>query len=69
MPTSSIALECSDEKSDFLGMLNLKSGEASPFSDITLKLDGSEIQCHAAILASRSLYFEALLAHDFKEKE
>jgi len=68
VPTSQIALECAEERRDFLGMLNLRGGE-SPFSDITLKVDGLEIQCHQVILASRSLYFEALLAHDFKEKE
>ena len=68
MPTSSIALECPEDKRDFLGMLNLK-GELNPFTDITLKLDGADIQCHQVILASRSLYFEAVLAHDFKEKE
>ena len=31
--------------------------------------DGTQIPCHQVILASRSLYFEALLSHDFKEKE
>jgi BTB/POZ domain len=39
------------------------------FSDITLVFDGTQIPCHQVILASRSLYFEALLSHDFKEKE
>ena len=32
-------------------------------------MDGQPIYCHQVILASRSLYFEALFSHDFLEKE
>ena len=39
------------------------------FPDITLIFDGTPIHCHRVILASRSLYFEALFSHDFKENE
>jgi len=42
---------------------------AESFPDITLIFDGTSIHCHRVILASRSLYFEALLSHDFKENE
>jgi len=76
VPTSSIALgdpslhagvaadEAIRPPQDFLGMLN-----QADFSDITLIVDGNPIYCHQVILASRSLYFEALFSHDFKEKE
>ena len=39
------------------------------FPDITLIFDGTSLNCHRVILASRSLYFEALFSHDFKETE
>jgi hypothetical protein len=39
------------------------------FSDITLIVDGNPIYCHQVVLASRSIYFEVLFSHDFKEKE
>ena len=42
---------------------------ADSFPDITLIFDGTPIHCHRVILASRSLYFEALFSHDFKENE
>lgn len=53
-----------EEKKDFIAMLNQKE-----FSDITLNVDGNLIFAHQVILASRSLYFEAIFSHDFKEKE
>ena len=39
------------------------------FSDITLLVDGNPIYSHQVILGSRSIYFETLFSHDFKEKE
>ena len=47
---------------DFLCLLNQKE-----FSDIVLVADNKKIYAHQVILASRSLYFEALFSHNFKE--
>jgi hypothetical protein len=67
---ANIALEVQDDQTvaqpqDFLTMLN----NPDSFPDITLIFDGTSLHCHRVILASRSLYFEALFSHDFKETE
>ena len=49
---------------DLLSLLGQKD-----FSDITLMVEGKPIYCHQAVLASRSVYFEAQFSHDFAEKD
>ncbi|CDW71651.1 e3 ubiquitin-protein ligase herc2 [Stylonychia lemnae] len=64
LQSDSIFEENIEGKKDFLSMLN-----SPDFSDITLIVDGHPIYSHQVVLASRSIYFEALFSHDFKEKE
>lgn len=41
--------------------------ESSKFSDVVLKIGGTDIKAHRNILAARSTYFEAMFSKHFKE--
>ncbi|XP_070547091.1 speckle-type POZ protein-like [Ptychodera flava] len=43
--------------------------EKSSFSDVTLCVNGREYQAHKAILAARSMVFNAMFEHDMEEKK
>ena len=51
--------------SDDLGVL----WEHARYTDVTLLVQGREFQAHKAILAARSVVFNAMFEHDMEEKQ